>query len=261
MSEEKIYREINRYIDGKLSEKEIESLWEIFVENPEYYEWFETELHLRDLAKEANQKNITTITSLNGKPEGGTRRYSKTWIFAVAAAILIGIGFQFYFIQDSGSFHPYSMNQIEIDEMSGTDILRSDESTVSKIDVEISRALSLAYEGELNDAISKFNSLLLQNPEPGQEANIMMNLGILHYNMRNFEEAKDYFETASESDVMNKFFREKAWWFLGNAYLNLEMLEEARETVYQVYIAEGRFESSAERLLQSLDQELEDITE
>jgi hypothetical protein len=37
MSEKEIYREITRYIDGDLSKEEVENLWALFVDHPEYY--------------------------------------------------------------------------------------------------------------------------------------------------------------------------------------------------------------------------------
>ncbi|WP_069131921.1 tetratricopeptide repeat protein [Rhodohalobacter halophilus] len=257
MSDKEIYREITRYIDGELSGNEIDSLWEKFVDNPEYYKWFETELHLRDLAKEAEKSNITSIDSVNGAKPERNNKSMKGWFYAVAAIIIVSIGLQFYSVQDTVSIHPLSISQIEIDEMSGTDIMRSDEVTASFIDVEISRGLTLAYEGEYEEADAKFKSILMENLNPEQEARVMMNLGILHYNMANFEDAARYFEAASNSEEMNKFFVEKAWWFLGNAYLNLELLEEARDAVYKVYSTDGRFAGQAENLLEKMDGESE----
>lgn len=253
MSDQEIYRKITQYINGELSEDEIEKLWEKFVDNPEYYSWFETELHLRDLAKESADKNITSISPQNKNGKKNDRNASKTWLFAVAAIILLGIGYQLYSLQDTVNVHPHSIAKIEIDEMSGTDILRSDEATASIIDVEISRALTMAYEGDVEASSDKLKMILTENPEPEQESRILMNLGILHYNMGDFEGAKSYFDRAGKNEEMNRFFREKAWWFLGNAYLNLEMLEEAREAIYTVYSADGRFAAEAEILLQKLD--------
>lgn len=257
MSDTEIYRKIAQYIDGELQEHEIENLWEKFVDNPEYYKWFETELHLRDLAKEASKKNLTSITSVNGISSNNQPNSIRNWFFAVAAIILVGIGFQLFTMQDSVSVHPYSISQIEIDEMSGSDIMRSDEMSASMFDVEMSRALTLAYEEKYEESGEKFRSLLIQSPDSEQEARILMNLGILHYNMGEFEVSKGYFESAAKSDEMNKFFREKAWWFLGNTYLNLELLEDARDAVYHVHSADGRFAGQAEGLLQKLNKEIE----
>lgn len=43
---------IERYILDRLSPGEAEELWELFVQHPEWYRYFETELHLRKLAEE-----------------------------------------------------------------------------------------------------------------------------------------------------------------------------------------------------------------
>lgn len=258
MSEKEIYRNITRYIDGDLSQEEVENLWAQFVDNPEYYKLFETELHLRDLAKKESGSNIHSIHSDSDQSEKKSFwRSSKVWVMAAAAALLIGFGFQLFSISDTHVYHPDSISKIDINEMSGSDILRSEGDASVTMDIEINRALAAAYEDDSENAVRKFRSLLMQNPDPHQKARIELNLGILYYNMADYEQASQYFESAAQADVMNRFFREKAWWFLGNAYLNLEMLEDARGAVYNAYTSDGRFMSPALSLLKKLDEELD----
>lgn len=45
-------REIEQFIRGKLSIDEIDSLWIKFLENSEWFDYFETELHLRAICKD-----------------------------------------------------------------------------------------------------------------------------------------------------------------------------------------------------------------
>ncbi len=258
MSEKEIYREITRYIDGDLSKEEIENLWAQFVENPEYYKWFETELHLRDLAKKESQSNIHSIHPDSEQSEQiSFWKSSKGWVMAAAAVVLISFGLHIFPMSETDISHPDSISQIDINEMSGSDILRSEGEVSQTMDIEINRALASAYEDDQDSAVRKFRALLLQNPDPHQKARIELNLGILYYNMANYDQATLFFEAAAESDAMNRFFREKAWWFLGNAYLNLEMLEEAREAVYNAYTSDGRFVNPALSLLKKIDEELE----
>jgi len=257
MSEKEIYREITRYIDGDLSKEEVENLWAQFVDNPEYYKWFETELHLRDLAKKASESNIHSIhsDSEHDTPESFWKS-STGWILAVAAAVLISFGLQFFSTGDTIIYHPDSISQIDLNEMSGSDILRSEEDVSQTMDIEINRALASAYQDDPDGAIRKFRALLLQDPDPQQKARMELNLGILYYNMADYEQAKVFFESVAQTEAMNKFFTEKAWWFLGNAYLNLEMLEEAREAVNNAYTSGGRYVDPALSLLNKLDEEL-----
>lgn len=257
MSEKEIYRDITRYIDGDLSKEEIENLWALFVENPEYYKWFETELHLRDLAKKSTKSNVHSIHSETEKTgQKSFWKSSKGWIMAAAAALLISFGLHLFSVSDSHVPHPDSIAKIDINEMSGTDILRSEGDVSQTMDIEINRALAAAYEDDPETAVRKFRALLVQDPDPHQKARIELNLGILYYNMANYDQASVYFESAAQTDAMNRFFKEKAWWFLGNAYLNLEMMEEARDAVYNAYTSDGRFVNPALSLLKKLDEEL-----
>lgn len=47
-----IQREIEQFIRGNLSMDDIDSLWVKFLENSEWFTYFETELHLRAMGKE-----------------------------------------------------------------------------------------------------------------------------------------------------------------------------------------------------------------
>lgn len=51
MNEITIQNKIERYISGNLAEKEIDDLWVEFIKDPELYEYFETYLHLKYMAK------------------------------------------------------------------------------------------------------------------------------------------------------------------------------------------------------------------
>ncbi len=255
MNEIQIYKQIVRYIDGKLSHEETEQLWEEFVKYPEYYKMFETELHLRDVARDAKEKGITTISQMkreygrSGTEEPGLGR----WIYAIAATLIFAFGLFFLTSQEEPLTHPDSLASIHLNELTGADIVRSDDAVASTVDVEINRGLALAYAGDTERAIRKFSTLLFDSPEPEQKARIQMNLGILYYNKADFENAIIHFEPAAQVETMNRFFREKAWWFLGNAYLNLEMLEQARSAAYNAYQLDGRFHAQAESMLDKLN--------
>ncbi|MEX2585656.1 MAG: hypothetical protein WD315_04620, partial [Balneolaceae bacterium] len=47
MKEEEILRQTDRYLKGKLSPEEADRLWQAFLERPEYYDLFETEVAAR----------------------------------------------------------------------------------------------------------------------------------------------------------------------------------------------------------------------
>lgn len=49
-----VMQRIERYILNRLNPEEIDELWLLFVQDPEWYEFFKTELHLRNMVKKGH---------------------------------------------------------------------------------------------------------------------------------------------------------------------------------------------------------------
>ena len=143
--------------------------------------------------------------------------------------------------------------------MIGADVLRSDDRPAENLDVAINDALASAYEGETVQAIEQFQELLHQSPNNQQQARIEMNLGILFYNSGDYESAKTHFQSITEIESIEDYQKEKSWWFLGNALLNLDEPRSAREAVFNAYSMNGRYQSAALSLLEKLDIRLGNI--
>lgn len=255
MKDEKIIKEIDRYIKGDLTPKEIDNLWAEFLKKPEYYRWFETELYLVKMAKDKKTGNIHRLEKTSDKKNSGFKSYKK-WALAAAAVLIISVGLQLFSIDGSGSVYNQAITKIDSSELAGADIYRSDEEVSNRLDVIINQGLALAYEGENEAAIETFKNILTQDPTEEQRARAELNLGILLYNMGDYEEAVIYFESVTQIEEITNFFEEKAWWFLGNAYLNLRQLSDARKAVFNAYTLDGRYQSPALSLLKNLDIEL-----
>jgi tetratricopeptide (TPR) repeat protein len=251
MKDTEILKEIDRYIDGKLNRKETDELWVRFLENPEYYKWFETDLHLRKLAADAYQKKGERNNGGEANPKHPVKL--RPWAYALAAALLVVVGLSLFLLQERSSVYSLAIDRIDYSELAGADIYRSDEAATPGMDVLINQGLAYAYNNEERRAVEHFTDLLDRNPDGLQRARIQMNLGILHYNMRSFDEAAIHFNHAAENEETTLFFREKAWWFLGNAYLNLRDFENARQAVVRVTELDGRYLQEAENLLNALN--------
>jgi tetratricopeptide (TPR) repeat protein len=260
-NEEKIeiLKKIDRYIRGKLNQQEIDELWMTFLQHPESYKWFETELHLQSLIKKGKNpfaeagksKEQTGQSDDSGKITN--IRSIRTWIMAAAASVLLVIGLQFFSMSEEESINRWAISSIDQSELMGADILRSDDDDAAELDVLMNQALSAAYEEEFEEAIETFSLLLEQEPSPLKKARVELNLGIIHYNLMDYEQAKQRFRSVLENDEIDPNFEEKAWWFLGNAQLNLQELSEAREAVFNAYSMDGRFQNPALALLKKLD--------
>lgn len=249
---------IDQYIRGELSQDEIDELWKQFLQHPEWYDWFETELHLRSLIKKGKKPNFGKGEEPEGSKPTAIKGY-KVWIYAAAAAVILAIGLQFFSFEQDEPIQSFALAEIEESNLIGADVLRSDERPAEGLDVAINEALATAYEGDTEKAIEEFQELLTQSPNNQQRARIEMNLGILFYNSGEYESAKTHFQSITEIENIEDHQKEKSWWFLGNVLLNLDQPRAAREAVFNAYSMNGGYQSAALSLLKKLDVRLGNI--
>lgn len=259
---------IDRYIRGELREEEKERLWKEFLRKPEYYHWFETELHLRRM-KESDGNSGSGSSNGNGHQNGmGGGRVlngngspvmsmmshmrSYTWVLAAAAVLTLIVGIRFFLFQGSPEIHELAINRIDATELSGAGITRSDDQTDDSDQVALSRGIAFAYNGDEVRAAEQFVSVLNASDNPELVSKAELNLGIVRYNQQNFEEASIYFGQSLQSGVLSAFLEEKTRWFLANSYLNLGREEKARTELDAIMEVEGRYEAEASHLKQRL---------
>ncbi len=256
----RILQTIEKYINGELSQPEIDDLWVEFLQNPEYYRLFETELHLKSLIKEGVKPNFTHDDDSEVNEPAVSYLYSyKIWAIAAAAALLITIGLQFFAMDEQQTRQQWAITSIDKTEMLGADLYRSDEHDAAILDIAINEALALAYDDETILAIERFREMQTLSPTQQQRIRIEMNLGILLYNITAYESAAVHFQSVTEIEEADDNFIEKSYWFLGNAYLNMGNMTNAREAVFEVYTMNGRFQDPALTLLKKLDLQLGNI--
>lgn len=253
-----LLEKIDQYIQGELSQDEIDELWKQFLQHPEWYNWFETELHLRSLIKKGKKPNFNKGEEPSGSNPSAIKNY-RVWIYAAAAAVILAIGLQFFSFEQNEPIQSLALAEIEESNLIGADVLRSDDRPAENLDVAINDALATAYEGETAEAIEEFQELLAQSPNNQQKARIEMNLGILFYNSGDYESARNHFQSITGIENIEDYQKEKSWWFLGNALLNLDEPRAAREAVFNAYSMDGRYQSAALNLLKKLDVRLGNI--
>lgn len=249
---------IDQYIRGELSQDEIDELWKKFLQHPEWYDWFETDLHLRSLIKKGKKPNFNKGEEPSGSKPSALKNY-RVWIYAAAAAVVFAIGLQFFSFEQDEPIQSFALAEIEPSNLIGADVVRSGDRTAEDLDVAINDALATVYEGETAEAIEEFRELLAKSPNNQQQARIEMNLGILFYNSGDYDSARQHFRSITEIENIEDHQKEKSWWFLGNALLNLDEPRAAREAIFHAYSMNGRFQSAALSLLKKLDVRLGNI--
>ncbi|PWN07763.1 tetratricopeptide repeat protein [Rhodohalobacter mucosus] len=259
---------IDRYIRGELREEEKERLWKDFLRKPEYYHWFETELHLRRM-KESDGGSGSGSTNgkehLNGMPGGRvlngngspvmsmmSQMRPYTWVVAAAAVLTIIFGLRFFLLQDSSDVHDLAINRIDATELSGAGITRSDDQVGDSDQVALSRGIAFAYNGDEADAAEQFILVLQTSNNQEMVSKAVLNLGIVRYNQQNFEEASMHFSRSLQSGALTAFQEEKTRWFLANSYLNLGQNQNTLTELDAILDIKGRYETAAFQLKQNL---------
>ncbi|MFU8812296.1 MAG: tetratricopeptide repeat protein [Balneolaceae bacterium] len=253
MENQELHRRIRACINGSLSPEETDELWIEFLENPDAFEQFQTELHLADLFL---NKGYTVGQPADSKKKIIDLSSYKVWLYAAAAAVLLAAGLQFFSLSEADSFGTFALNSIDAEQMVGSVVFRN-EDAVEAADLEINQALSNALMGDLERSYQQFSALLGRELSDEQRARVLINSGILEYNRMNYARAAAHFREVLDIDEITLGTREKAWWFLGNALLNIGDVTEAREAVFTAYGLDGQFQRPALALLKRIDSEMQ----
>jgi len=254
-----LLKRIDSYIKGRLTQEEIDALWIEFLKYPEMFRYFETEVQIQDMIKKGDIPESFKTDRVE-EPEQKGPAY-KVWLYAAAAAIILAVGIQFFAVHQQGAnTAQWAIAEIELDEMVGSDVYRSDEDGIDapEIDLQINSAVAMAYNDSIEKAIETFRELLNRDLNDRQLVRTELNIGILLYNSGDFEEAKNHFERVTRIETVRESFIEKGWWLYGNALLNTGDIAGAREAVNNAYGMNGRFQKPALALLKKLDAELTD---
>jgi tetratricopeptide (TPR) repeat protein len=119
----------------------------------------------------------------------------------------------------------------------------------------IRHALVLYKNNQFAEAVDFLKLRLDQAKGANWAAKLDITIGVLYYNTDKFNHAVYYFKDAvhRKGDV-NKAKREKAWWYLGNAYFQLDMRGKAMEAMQKAYQMEGAYSRVAKSYLDAMTQ-------
>ena len=232
-----IEEKIDRYVNGELSQEEIEDLWVELIQDDEYVDYLETTANL----KEATGKGASKRNSGRG------------WIYAAAASLILLVAvmgtLQFGFFESSGE-------QIKPVEDIELDYYRSSEDATTITDREqiIRNALNLFNEGRFDEAINLLESERNKATEAEWIAKLNLTMGTLFYNTDKFNNAAFYFNDIINNykDQVSTLTLEKAYWYLGNSYFQLDMLAEAEAAMQKAYELNGAYSRVAKSYLDAM---------
>lgn len=248
MRESEIRKHIDAYVKGRLSGEEIEALWVELAKNPELLKVLEVEVGLKKLL--ADQKSTK-------KTEAVIHKLPRwTWHAAAAAVILLVALLQLFRVETPTELREFVVADIEAKQLETADALRGDETGISPADSLLNLGFNAFLSGDEQKALSFFDEIIHSYEEEPYLSKAFLNKGIILYNSGTFEDAAAAFKEAADRAEQSTMIQEKAWWYLGNALVNLGQPEEARAAVFKAYQLNGIFRNPAFRLLIKLNEEL-----
>lgn len=231
-------REIELYLNGQLSDEQVDNLWAKLIQDGYYLDYMKTAANLKSVILE-NREEI--------KPTGvmQVRKYAS---YIAAAAVVIFVG--------ALGVMNYSSSNISISPIPeiGLDIVRSDVGvSVSVTNETIKKAIQLAADGNTFEAKELLNKELNEEKDPTLIAEFSMTLGSIHYNLGEYDKAVSSFKAVIAQENISKNILEKGYWLLANSYFQLDQLAEAKLAFQNTYDLDRQYSRIAKSYINALD--------
>ncbi|MDZ7772742.1 MAG: hypothetical protein U5K31_08400 [Balneolaceae bacterium] len=250
-----LIRKIDAYVKGTLSDDQEDELWAELLQKPDYIDYLETELAVRDLVRGRNRvegdrrdgeiadRGSTSIHLLSG-------RWGRV---AAAAAVLIAtLAYLYWGLPQQPEPGQLALTQIDTRTELALPTVTRGEGDLGTADSLLNAGYHALVLGNRGEALRLFSDLARDRNGEADAARAHLNIGILEYNAGRFAPADSAFHAAASNEEGPALVREKAWWFLGNTLLRTERTAEAREALEQAASLQGPYEGPARRLLEQL---------
>ncbi len=251
-------KQIDAYIKGHLTADEADNLWKALLMRPDYIDLLETELYIKQIIEE--QESAEKEGSRPGQPQNRFGRmftHSWKWVAAAASVAILIISISFFQGEKEKTLQELVQGEINmVESLASPEVLRSQDTKISAVDSLLNLGFKAAISGDIEKALGFYNNVI---DDYGNASNVSMaylNLGIIQYNRGNYSEASNAFQSAIEKVQNDRILEEKAYWYLGNSYVNMDRLKKGREAILSALHMDGIYRNPAERLLKKLDEEL-----
>jgi len=246
--DQNIYKKIDAYVKGSLSEEEIELLWNEFAKDPSLLDHLELEVGVKKIIREKTVKK-TTPAKIHSLPNW-------VWHASAAAVIVLVALVQLFRVETPQNLQDFVVTSIPNQQLEIADNMRSEASGISEADSLLNLGFAAVSSGNTEEALFLFSEVIRKfNSEP-YASKAYLNKGIINYNDGLYDEAIVNFEESAERAKENRMISEKAYWYLGNAYINVDQPEKALVAIGEAYNRNGIFRKPAFLLYRKLSYDL-----
>lgn len=228
---------IDLYVNGQLSQDEIDELWVELIQDGDQLDYLKTV---------ANTKAV--IESEREKPK--ILGMNRTWTYAAAAVIALLISV--LTVINLPDFQ--TTEQVEPIASIELDYYRSENGVLeTNIDQELLKnALALANRGNTSEAIQMLEQEVQSVENASWSAELYLNIGSLYYNDGRYQQAIENFQKVVDGQEIDVLTREKGYWYLGNAYFQLNQLDKAQQAIQNAFELNGAYRRVAKHYLNAL---------
>jgi len=258
-----IEKQIDAYIKGQLSEEQVQTLWIKLFKHPKYIDHLETELSIKlIIEKQLEEQDAAFLQDLDtptDQSEAVQPLFMRSWKWLAAAAsiAILVIALNFLQLETSQSVQQLTLGEINlVENLAAPEVVRSQNVESTALDSLLNLGFKAAISGDRERAIEIYSEAIQKFKDEPKTAMAFLNVGILNYNSEDYEVAAADFVKAINQVSEDPMLEEKAYWYLGNAYVNLGELEEARTAIQKARDLQGIYQNPASRLLQKLDEEI-----
>jgi tetratricopeptide (TPR) repeat protein len=232
-------RRIDLYLEGKLSHEEIDELWADLLQDKYYYDYMKTAATLKGMAQEKqSEAKIYTFSPLK-------QAYLAAAMILVAAAFVV-----FNLYDESGVTTVEPVSAIELDYYRSADGLATEGQYSEKLMIVI----SAANRGDIEGAIAIIDRELAASSDPVLSHELLVTAGSILYNAGRYDLALERFEAGVQLNSPDILLNERNYWYLGNTYFQLNMIDEAKVALERAYDLNGAYSRIAQSYLRALSE-------
>ncbi len=233
-------RKIDLYINGKLSEEQVDDLWAELIQNEHYLDYTKSVANLKQIIQDGRKAQEL--------PPTYQLRKVASYGVAAAIAIIIGVLGVLNYTATNGPAELDALAWIEYDTYRSS----NDSPAITNNEV-IKTAIRLANDGNTEEAIGLLKKEILAVSNTEEIALLSLSLGSIQYNYGNYSDALTSFTNVVEKNEINKLILEKGYWYLANTYVQLDRLSEAEEALQKTLDLDGQYSRVAESYLNAIN--------
>lgn len=241
-----IKEKIDLYVEGKLSSEAIDELWAELLADEQSYDYLKTAASLKGLSRSGQPAEaIPADTGLSGLP--GRQK----WYAAAAAFLVAGVLTVFSLSDDT--VQPVGSEPVASIEL---DYYRSSNGQAAEEEGDGASTLLLAVReansGNTPEAVKLIHQRLQQTENPEERQELHLAAGSFFYNAGSYKEAAGEFEEGVKIEDGSRLSLERTYWYLGNAYLQMNRTEDAMHVFGEVESMNGAYNRVARSYLENL---------